>query len=189
MSKKKLLLHSCCGPCSASVLERLADEYDVTVFYYNPNIFPAKEYIRRKKEQEDYINGKYNGVVTFIEGDYIKEDYYNAIRGYETEPEGGLRCKECFNLRLLKTALYAKQNNFDLFTTTLTVSPHKNSNVIFEIANKIAKNVEIEFLEENFKKKDGYLRSTILAKQNNMYRQDYCGCEFAMRNKKEDNID
>lgn len=182
----RILLHSCCGPCSTSVIERLLKDYDeILVYYYNPNIYPKDEYIRRKEEQKIFVEKmalKYN--VSFFEGDYDKSAYYTKIEGHEGDREGGERCHLCYELRMSSAAKLAKQLNFDCFTTTLTVSPHKNSTKIFEIGYAIEEKEGIKFLDLDFKKQNGYLRSTILAKENNMYRQSYCGCEFAIEHLK-----
>lgn len=173
--KKKMLLHSCCGPCSTVVIERLKEEYDLTVFYFNPNIEPKEEYEKRKVEQKkvcDFFN------VPFIDFDYDNAGWHKFVEGLENEKEGGARCEKCFMFRLDRTALYAKNNHFDIFATTLSVSSHKNSLVINKVGGEISKKYDIEFLPESFKKKDGYLRSINLSKQLNLYRQNYCGCNF-----------
>ena len=172
---KKMLLHSCCGPCSTVVIERLKDEYDVTVFYYNPNVEPLDEYEKRKLEQKkvcDFFK------VQFIDYDYDNFGRHKFVEGLEKEPEGGARCEKCFCYRLKQTALYAKKHNFDIFATTLSVSPYKNSNIINAVGEKISAEQKIEFLPESFKKKDGYLRSINLSKELDLYRQKYCGCNF-----------
>lgn len=173
---KKLLLHSCCGPCSTVVIERLKDEYDLTVFYYNPNIEPEEEYIKRKEEQKKVCK---NDKVPFVEAEYDNQEWLDFVKGLENEKEGGARCEKCFQFRLLKTARYAKENGFDLFATTLSVSPHKNTLVINKVGQELEKTEEIEFLPESFKKKDGYLRSVNLSKEMGLYRQNYCGCHFS----------
>lgn len=174
-SGKRLLLHSCCAPCSSSVLERLISKIDVTVFYYNPCIMPKDEYTHRLSEQRrlcDILG------VSLIEGQYDNEVYLDTVRGLENAPEGGSRCVECFYMRLYKTAIEAKNGGYDMFCTTLTVSPHKNAQLINDIGNKISGEVGIEFLPSDFKKKNGYLRSIELSKQYDLYRQEYCGCRF-----------
>ena len=190
MEKEKLLLHSCCAPCSTLVIERLSDRFDLTILYYNPNIFPLEEYLKRKAEQIRYIkllneNQKLN--VKFLDCDYESEEFYRVTKGLEFEKEGGARCPVCFKLRLEKTARLAKENRFDLFSTTLTVSPHKNSEIIISIGKALSEKFGIRFLDENFKKQDGYKRSVELSKQNNLYRQNYCGCEFALNQSKNKN--
>lgn len=176
LMKKKLLLHSCCGPCSTVCIERTKDEYDVVVFYYNPNIEPFEEYERRKEEQ---IKVCEHFGVKYLDFDYDNDGWHKFVEGLEKEREGGARCEKCFIYRLDRTAKYAKENGFDIFGTTLSVSPHKNTNLINAVGEKISKEEKIEFLAESFKKKDGYLRSINLSKEFGLYRQNYCGCLFA----------
>ena len=157
--KKKMLLHSCCGPCSTSVIDRLKDEYDLTIFYYNPNIYPQEEYQKRLAEQQKYVSLIGLDIVV-VDGKYDDNaDFEGHCVGLENEKEGGARCSVCFAYRLDKTAQYAKQNGYDIFATTLTVSPHKNAKVINDIGLKIAKKYNIEYLVADFKKQDGYLKS------------------------------
>ena len=165
-----LLLHSCCAPCSSYVIEYLADYFDITVFYYNPNIQPKEEYEKRKAEQIRLL-GLLD--IKFSDCDYDGESFENAVIGLEAEPEGGKRCTVCFELRLMKTAQMAQ--DFDYFATTLTVSPHKNAPLINEIGERVG---GAKYLASNFKKKGGYLRSIELAKKYDLYRQDYCGCKY-----------
>ena len=172
----KLLLHSCCGPCSISVIERLRDYFDITVIYYNPNIEPKEEYEKRKSEQLRLLNEL---GIKFMDIDYLNNEYHEKVKGYENEPENGLRCPLCFELRLDKTASKAKENNFDYFGTTLTVSPHKNSKIINEIGLKLEEKYGVKFLLSDFKKEDGYKRSIELSKKYDLYRQDYCGCLYS----------
>ena len=182
--KEKLLLHSCCAVCSSHVIYVLANDYDLSVFYYNPNIWPVEEYDHRKSEQIRLLStAPFCKGVNYYDMDYDHQEYLEAVKGLEHEKEGGLRCNECFRLRLEKTAVYAKEHNFDVFCTTLTVSPHKNSEVINKIGSDLAEQYGIKWLESNFKKKDGYLHSTQLAKEYDLYRQEFCGCEFAWRGK------
>ena len=180
---EKLLLHSCCGPCSTAVLERLLNEtdYEIGVFYYNPNIAPEEEYNHRKAEQIKYIKILNNPRVRFIDADYNPEVFYACAKGLENEPEGGARCAECFKLRLGATAKFAKANGYDIFGTTLTVSPHKNAQLINAIGQELEDEVKIDYLVADFKKRDGFKRSIVLAKENNLYRQNYCGCTFSKR--------
>ena len=173
---KKLLLHSCCGPCSTVVIERLCENFDVTVFYYNPNIEPFEEYEKRKSEQKKVCQ---HFGVPFVDGDYDNEKWREFVKGFENEREGGARCEKCFLFRLEKTARCAKRNGFDIFASTLSVSPHKNTEVINGIGLAISQELEIEFWPESFKKKDGYLRSIQLSKDLELYRQNYCGCAFS----------
>lgn len=182
-SKKKLLLHSCCGPCSTSVIERLKDYFDITVLYYNPNIEPREEYDHRKNEQLRILK-ELN--IKYLDIDYLNEEYHNKIKGFEQEPENGLRCPICYELRMVKTAKLAKENNFDFFCTTLTVSPHKPSKIINEIGLKLEQEYNIKYLLSDFKKEDGYKRSIELSKEYNLYRQDYCGCLYSRRNNNEE---
>ena len=186
VEKPALLLHSCCGPCSTAVIERLIDDYDVTVYFYNPCITDQDEYERRKESQIRFIE-HYNlhlggaGKVHFIEGDYDPENYFRAVKGYEEEPEGGSRCTICFTQRLEKTAEAAKLGGYPLFTTTLTVSPHKNYPLISAIGKVAAETYDVEFLDLDFKKKAGFQRSIQMSKEYELYRQNYCGCEFSKR--------
>ena len=180
--KKRILLHSCCGPCSTAVIERLVDEYDVTVYYFNPNITDPDEYEHRKSEQKRYIeeySGKTGNSVDYIEGDYDPRAFFEAVKGFEQEKEGGARCAVCFELRLRSTAAFAKAQGFDCFDTTLSVSPHKDSKTIAEISRKLALEYGIEYLGGNYKKQDGFKRSTELAREYGLYRQNYCGCVFS----------
>ncbi len=182
--KQKILLHSCCAPCSTAVIERLKEDFDITIFYYNPNIYPEEEYIKRKNEEIKYI-AHLNEIdaknkIEMLDCDYESEKFYEATKGYENEREGGARCAICFKLRLAETARKAKEKGFDIFGTTLTVSPHKNAKLINFIGNSLEKELNIKFLVSDFKKQDGYKRSVELSKENNIYRQNYCGCEFAL---------
>ena len=178
-----LLLHSCCGPCSSAVLERLTPDFELTVFYYNPNIFPEEEYYKRVEEQERLINA-FPAVypIHFMAGEYIPADFYKAVNGLEKEPEGGARCRECFRLRLQEAARKAHELEMDYFTTTLTVSPLKNAAVLNALGEEIARDYEgLAFLPSDFKKRNGYKRSCELSADYDMYRQDYCGCIFSLR--------
>ena len=179
---KKMLLHSCCSPCSTAVIDVLKDEYDITIYYYNPNIDTSDEYSLRLNEQKRYC--KMLGIEVLDDG-YLQEDFYCVTKGLESEKEGGARCSQCFRLRLAKTALKAKELGFDCFGTTLTVSPYKNATVINSIGKEIEKQHGVEFIEGNYKKKDGYKKSIELSKKYNLYRQNYCGCEFSKRDKKD----
>lgn len=185
MSKKKILLHSCCAPCSTAVIERLKADYDITIFYYNPNIYPEEEYLKRKNEEIKYIKHLNETdkdlFIDMLDCDYESEKFYDAVKGLENEREGGARCAVCFKLRLEETAKKAKEKGYDLFGTTLTVSPHKNSEIINKIGLSLSEKHKIEFLESNFKKQNGYKRSVELSKENGIYRQNYCGCEFALK--------
>ncbi|MBQ9632566.1 MAG: epoxyqueuosine reductase QueH [Lachnospiraceae bacterium] len=179
-----LLLHSCCGPCSSYVLEYLSRYFHITVLYYNPNIYPPEEYRMRAGEQERFIrafNDKALHPIRFEEGAYDRERFYEMARGLEEEPERGARCHRCYRLRLEETAREASERGFDYITTTLSISPHKDAAVLNEIGREVAGQYHIRYLYSDFKKKNGYLRSTELAAEYGMYRQDYCGCEFSFR--------
>lgn len=178
----RLLLHSCCAPCSSYVLEYLSDYFEITVFYYNPNIYPESEYIKRVEEQQDFISamkGKYP--VSFLEGVYDTDTFYEMARGMESIREGGERCFRCYELRLKKTAELAVEKRFDYFTTTLSISPMKNAQKLNEIGRKLAEEYGVRYLFSDFKKKNGYKRSIELSGEYGLYRQDYCGCVFSMR--------
>ncbi len=174
--KPMLLLHSCCAPCSSSVLERLVENFKVTIFYYNPNIDTLEEYQTRVQEQIRLCKTLGVEVVT---KEHCKPDFISAVKGLENEKEGGARCAVCFKLRLIKTAEFAKQNVFDYFATTLTVSPLKNASLINEIGEQIGREIGVKYLPSDFKKKGGYLRSIELSNEHKLYRQNYCGCEFS----------
>lgn len=180
--KPTLLLHACCAPCSSYVLELLNEHFDLTIYYYNPNIYPKEEFDIRYEEFQKL--GKYKIVKEY----YDPSEYYEAIKGYEHLPEGSKRCHNCYDFRLEKSAKYAKENNFDYFTTTLSISPYKNSNVINEIGQKYANEYGVKFLYSNFKKNDGYKKSILLCAQYDIYRQDYCGCEFSLEDLKNKKI-
>ena len=177
-TKKKLLLHACCGPCSTACLERLYPDFDVTVFYYNPNITDEAEYRYREEELKRFL-AAWQPDISFEAGRYDPQDYYTCARGLEQEPEGGARCRACFLLRLEETARQAKAQGFDAFDTTLTVSPYKNYAVIAEIGQALAEQYGVAYLGGNYKKQNGYQRSIELSKEYGLYRQDYCGCEFS----------
>lgn len=182
----KLLLHSCCGPCSSYVLEYLSDFFEISVLYYNPNIYPKEEFYFRSKEQEDLINKmKTKNKISFISLGHKDEDFYKKIKGFEKEKEGGKRCKKCFELRLEFTGNHAKEHSFDYFTTTLSISPHKNSQLLNQIGKEISEKVNVKYLYSDFKKKEGFKRSTILSQIYGIYRQDYCGCEYSLRGSNE----
>ena len=174
--KPKLLLHSCCAPCSTAVIERLKDYFNITIIYYNPNIEPFEEYKKRKNEQIKIIN-MYG--LEIMDCDYDNDLFHEMSKGLESVPERGIRCHKCYRLRLTYTMNKAKENNFDYFGTTLTVSPYKLSNVINEIGLELEKNNNIKFLLSDFKKHDGYKKSIELSKEYNLYRQNYCGCIFS----------
>ena len=179
--KPTLLLHSCCAPCSSYVLEYLEPFFEITVLYYNPNIEPKEEYLKRKEEQIDFIK-KVHPNIKILYVEYDNTSYNNEIKGLEHEKEGGSRCYKCYKLRMEKTALLA-QNNYEYFGTTLTVSPHKNATYINEIGKDLEQKYQTKFLISDFKKNEGYKRSIVLSKEYNLYRQNYCGCKYS---KKED---
>ena len=183
--KPRLLLHSCCGPCSTAVIERLLPDYDITVFFYNPNITDSNEYEKRLTSQLmviDYFNKNLSpeNKIDFIEGRYDPDEYFKLVSGYEEEKEGGRRCSLCFDMRLEETAIIAKEKGFDTFTTTLTVSPHKSYDIISQIGKSLSEKYKVDYLDGNFKKKDGFKRSIELSKEMNLYRQNYCGCQFSV---------
>lgn len=190
-AKPSLLLHSCCGPCSTAVVERLAPDFDITVFFYNPNITDEEEYRKRKETQIEFLS-KYSNdpsnpyKIGFMEGEYERSRYFERCRGLEKEPEGGRRCRECFLMRLEKTAQMASLLGYDLFTTTLTVSPHKDYGAVSHIGKTLSVSYGVGFLDRDFKKKDGFRRSVELSKKYGLYRQDYCGCVFANYHLKEE---
>lgn len=177
-NKPKLLLHACCGVCSSSVLERLKNYFDITILYYNPNIYPEEEYKLRLDTQKKIIN-KIDKNTKLLEIDYNEEDFNQIIKGLENEKEGGKRCTKCYHLRLEKTAKIAKKQGFDYFCTTLSVSPYKSSEKLNNIGKALEEKYKIKYLYSDFKKKDGYKRSNELAKMYNLYRQDYCGCKYS----------
>lgn len=185
---KKLLLHSCCGPCSTHCISVLCKEYDVTVFYYNPNILPEEEYVLRRTNQEMFIkeyNKRENADIKYIEGDYCPELFHEIAKGRESDAEGGQRCMDCIYHRMKETAKYGTEHGFEAFTTTLSVSPHKNSKAINEFGRSLSEEFGIEFVYSDFKKKDGYKHSIEMSKEYGLYRQNYCGCglgKFAVNN-------
>ena len=240
-----LLLHSCCAPCSSYCLETLSEDFAITVFYYNPNIYPEEEYWKRVREQERFIGllpakhkisfleGNYENKgeqhpdqdedahncgydtsfhsnfsfwelrkrvreqerfigllpakhkISFLEGNYEKERFYETVKGMEKIPEGGERCFACYRLRLSEAIKEAEKGGFDYVTTTLTISPMKNAQKLNEIGEELCRETKVAWLPSDFKKKNGYKRSTELSKEYGMYRQDYCGCVFSMREREE----
>lgn len=177
---KRLLLHSCCAPCSSYVMEYLSDYFDITVFYFNPNIAPQEEYQYRVEEEKRLIASMpFSHPVHFLEGKYEPERFYAMAKGYEHVKEGGERCFRCYELRLRETALAAKEGGFDYFTTTLSISPLKNAEKLNQIGAALSKEYGIPYLFSDFKKKNGYKRSIELSKEYNLYRQNYCGCVFS----------
>lgn len=175
--KPTLLLHSCCAPCSTRALSVLKGVFSVTVFYYNPSIYPIAEYDKRLEEQKKLCKML---EIPLIEGEFTPEKFYSAVKGLENLPEGDKRCKICLADRLSVTAQTAKEKGFEYFTTTLTTSPLKDAEFINETGKTLSKNYGVKFLESDFKKKDGYLESIRLSKEYSLYRQNYCGCEFSI---------
>ena len=179
--RPRLLLHACCGPCSSAVLEQLCPYFEITVLYYNPNIWPPAEYRRREDELERFVAEAHPLGVKVVEDRYDPQEFYDAARGLENEPERGARCTACYRLRMRRAAQYAAENGFDWFTTTLSISPHKDAARINQIGQELATAFGVPHLPSDFKKKNGYLRSLQLSDQYGLYRQDYCGCVFSAR--------
>ena len=179
----KLLIHACCAPCATYPLELLETKYEITVLYYNPNVESIEEFEKRYEELERYLD-EVHPKIELIKEDYSPEEFEKVARGYKKAKEGGARCKNCYSLRMMHTAAYAKENNFDLFTTTLSTSPQKDAKMINLIGYEAAKKYNISFLESNFKKNEGFKRSVELSKEHNLYRQSYCGCIYSKRTQK-----
>lgn len=178
----RLLLHVCCAPCSSYCLEYLSQYFDITVYYYNPNISIKEEYEYRLSEEKRYISLKeFKYPVKLTDSEYRPEDFFAAVKGLEHEPEGGMRCRECFRLRLNASAKKAKEQGFDYFTTTLTISPLKNAALLNEIGAEMGERYGVNWLYSDFKKREGYKRSIELSREFNLYRQNYCGCVFSKR--------
>ena len=181
-TKPRLLLHSCCAPCSSYVLEYLSAYFDITVFYFNPNISPESEYVKRVNEVKRLIAEMPScSQVRFMEGRYEPQEFYSCAKGLEDEPEGGERCLKCFRLRLKEAARAAKEINADYVCTTLTISPLKNAENLNRIGEEEAESLGIKWLPSDFKKKNGYKRSIELSDEYNLFRQNYCGCVFSKR--------
>lgn len=176
--KPTLLLHSCCAPCSSAVLERISKYFSITILFYNPNITDYEEYLKRKEELKRLIKDV-NYQIEIMDCDYDKEKFIEMALGLEDKKEGDIRCYKCYKLRLEKTAMLAKKNNFDYFTTTLSISPYKNSKWLNEIGEELANKYNINYLYADFKKKNGYKRSIELSNIYHLYRQDYCGCIYS----------
>lgn len=186
----RLLLHSCCAPCSSYVLEYLSQYFEITVLFYNPNIYPPKEFEKRMEEEQSLIDRmKVIHPIHMIEGRYHDQEFYQAVKGFEEVPEGGERCFRCYELRLREAAAAARDGGFDYFTTTLTISPLKNAAKLNEIGERMAEEYGCSYLPSDFKKRNGYKRSIELSKEYGLYRQDYCGCVFSMRRKGEEPLD
>lgn len=192
----RLLLHSCCGPCSSYCLQYLSEYFQITVFYYNPNIYPPEEYTLRVEEQHRFVREfPAKNPISFVEGSYDAIRFYDMVKGLEKLPEGGERCFLCYRLRLEESARYAKEHDFDFFTTTLSISPLKNADKLNEIGAELADKYKVSYLFSDFKKKEGYKKSTELSREYGMYRQYYCGCVFSkeqrdreIRQKEQNNI-
>jgi len=183
--KPTLLLHACCAPCSSAVLEQLDKYFNITMYFYNPNITSEKEYIKRKEELKRFLNMTYKNI-NILECTYHNEEFLSVIKGLEQEKEGGKRCYACYKLRLEQTAKVAIENHFDYFTTTLSISPYKNSKWLNEIGKNASNKYKINYLYADFKKKNGYKHSIELSKKYNLYRQDYCGCIYSKVERKKE---
>lgn len=186
----KLLLHACCAPCSSYCLEYLSQFFDITVFYFNPNISIKEEYEYRLNEEKRLISlMNFKNPVKIMDSKYNPKEFFDTIKGLEKEPEGGKRCAECFRLRLEESAKTAKQFEFDYFTTTLTISPLKNAQLLNSIGEELGKKYGVQWLYSDFKKKEGYKRSIVLSNEYSLYRQNYCGCVFSKNaNKDSENL-
>lgn len=177
----RLLIHSCCAPCSSYVLEYLSRYFEITVYYYNPNIYPAAEYGKRVVEQERLIDRmEFKHPVRFVAGTYEPEEFYRITRGLEKEPEGGERCMKCYALRLRESAKVASAGGYDYYTTTLSISPLKSAEKLNEIGERLGQEYGVAYLPSDFKKREGYKRSAELSREYGLYRQDYCGCVYSM---------
>ncbi|MBO5954956.1 MAG: epoxyqueuosine reductase QueH [Clostridia bacterium] len=178
--KPKLLLHCCCAPCSSAVIERIKEFFDITFYYYNPNIFPKEEYDLREQEFEKLG-------VKVISANYNHDEFLNLVKGKENEKEGGTRCQICIAKRMDETFKFAVVNNFDVVTTTLSISPHKDCEYINMLGERLQEKYGVKYLHADFKKQNGYLRSIEICKDLGIYRQDYCGCEFSINSSKQKN--
>ncbi len=178
----RLLLHCCCAPCSSYVLEYLSRYFQITVLYYNPNIYPPSEYEMRVEEEEKLIEKmSCPNPVTLKKGRYVPEEFYETVRGYENSPEGGDRCERCYELRLREAALEARKGGYDFFTTTLSISPLKSAQKLNSVAEKVSREYGVPCLPSDFKKRNGYKRSLELSEKYDLYRQNYCGCRYSIR--------
>ncbi len=179
-NQQKLLLHVCCAPCSSYVLEYLYSKFDITAFFYNPNITIREEYEKRIGELKRFVSeAPFAKDVAVVEGVYNPERFIEISKNLENEPERGIRCYKCYELRLREAAVYALEHNYDLFTTTLSISPHKNAGWLNEIGMRLSDELGIDYLYSDFKKKNGYARSIQLSKEYGLYRQNYCGCVYS----------
>ncbi len=186
----RLLLHSCCAPCSSYVLEYLSQYFRITVFYYNPNIYPESEYSKRIVEQQRLIDEmSVKNPISFAAGPYESARFYETVRGMEREKEGGERCMRCYELRLREAAVLARDGNYDYFTTTLSISPLKKAEKLNEIGVRLEKEYGVRYLPSDFKKKNGYKRSIELSAEHRLYRQDYCGCVFSYEEARQRRMD
>ena len=184
----RLLLHSCCAPCSSYTLEYLSRYFDITVYYFNPNISPKQEFDKRFEEQKRLISQMpFKNRVTLVEGDYNYDDFLEIAKGLENVPEGGERCFRCYKMRLESTARLAKEQGFDYFCTTLSISPLKNSQKINELGFEIEGKYGVKWLPSDFKKREGYKRSIQLSREYSLYRQNFCGCVFSKNQQGESN--
>ena len=174
-NKPRLLLHCCCAPCSSAVIERIKKFFNITFYYYNPNIYPQEEYALRQNEFKKLG-------VNVVAEEYNHNEFLEVVKGFENEPEGGNRCRVCIAQRLNKSFEYAKLNNFDYVTTTLSISPHKDCEFINQLGEQLQQKFGVNYLYADFKKQNGYLRSIELCQELGIYRQDYCGCEFTKQN-------
>lgn len=182
-----LLIHACCAPCSSYVIEYLSEYFSITILYYNPNIYPDIEYLRRLNEIKKFVNSfKTKNPVKFIETKYNRNDFDNKIAGLEYLGERSKRCYNCYELRMEAAAIYALNNNYDFFTTTLSISPYKNCDWINQIGECLEKKYDIKYLYADFKKKNGYIKSIELSKKYGLYRQDYCGCIYSKKERKKE---
>ena len=175
---KKLLLHVCCGPCAIYVAKKLSEDYQVTLFFYNPNIWPEEEYLKRFNEVEKW---SLKEGFALIEGRFNQSDWFESVKGLEEEPEAGARCPVCFNFRLAEAAKYASENNFEALASTLTIGRNKKADIINPIGRLLAEKYGLKFIEADWKKKGGQEESCRLAKEEDLYRQNYCGCKFSLR--------
>ena len=182
----KLLLHSCCGPCSTAVLEQLIPYFEIVLFYYNPNIAPESEFDRRLATQKQLLEKlEHPYPITLLAPPYDDSPFWEAVRGVEDTPEMGERCERCIAQRMREAAIAAKEHHCDYFTTTLTVSPHKNAPYINACGEEIAAEMSVRYLPSDFKKRGGYARSVALSAEYELYRQDYCGCPMSLREAEE----
>lgn len=179
--KPRLALHACCAPCSSAVIEQLADYFDITILYFNPNIWPSEEFAKRADELQRFVDELNLPNVRAVIDRYDPAEFYEAVKGLEDEPERGKRCTVCYHQRMERTAQWAAENDFDWFCTTLSISPHKDAVRINSIGRDLEKKYGVKHLTSDFKKRNGFKRSLELSAQYGMYRQDYCGCEFSAR--------